>query len=82
MAERSDWEQWEDELPPLGFAHERQTIPPDALRMGLDRNTEEGALVAMAGSLNPARRLHRVVAWALLAAFSLPLVLTLAHDFF
>ena len=81
MAESSDWDAWEDEFPPLGLAHERQAIPADAQRMGLDRNTEEGALVAMAGSLNPARPMHRLVAWVLLAAFSLPLLITVAHEF-
>jgi hypothetical protein len=80
VAERSDWDEWEDELPPVGYAHERQPIPADAQQMGLDRNTEEGALVAMAGSLNPGRPVHRMVAWVLLAAFSLPLLITLAHE--
>jgi hypothetical protein len=57
-------------------------IPADAQRMGLDRNTEEGALVAMAGSLNPAKPSHRLVAWVLLAAFCSPILLTLLHEFF
>ena len=53
-----------------------QGIPADAQRMGLDRNTVEGSLVAMAGSLTGARRSHKVVAWILLAVFAGPLVLT------
>lgn len=57
-----------------------QHLPRDAEVMGLDRNTEEGALVAMAGSLSTAKLAHRVVAWVLLAVFSLPLVLTLLHE--
>lgn len=54
-------------------------IPLDARRMGLDRNTEEGALVALAGSLNPAKLSHRIVAWVLLVAFAIPLMLGLTH---
>ncbi|HEX6247792.1 MAG TPA: hypothetical protein VFZ64_07990 [Nocardioidaceae bacterium] len=52
-------------------------LPADARRMGFDRNTEEGALVALAGSLDPAKRTHRIVAWVLLVAFALPLALGL-----
>ena len=54
-------------------------IPLDARRMGFDRNTEEGALMALAGSLDPRKRSHRVVAWVLLVAFAAPLVLGLTH---
>jgi hypothetical protein len=83
MAQESvDWaEQWEDEPPPLTYAHDSQPIPYDARRMGLDRNTEEGALISMAGSLNPAKPSHRLVAWILLAAFCLPILITLLHEF-
>ncbi|HEX6878211.1 MAG TPA: hypothetical protein VF165_21315 [Nocardioidaceae bacterium] len=62
----------EDFLAPNG-------IPSDARRMGFDRNTEEGALIALAGSLNPERRSHRIVAWVLLVAFTAPLMLGLTH---
>jgi hypothetical protein len=54
-------------------------IPGDARRMGFDRNTEEGALIALAGSLNPGKPSHRLVAWVLLVAFALPLMLGLTH---
>ena len=54
-------------------------IPHDARRMGFDRNTEEGALIALAGSLNPAKLSHRIVAWVLLAAFAMPLLLGLVR---
>jgi hypothetical protein len=47
--------------------------------VGLDRNTEEGALVAFAGSLLAHKPLHRVIAWVLLLAFALPVVLGLLH---
>lgn len=62
----------EDFLAPSG-------IPADARRMGFDRNTEEGALIALAGSLNPAKLSHKVVAWVLLLAFALPLMLGLTR---
>lgn len=54
-------------------------IPRDAKRMGFDRNTEEGALIALAGSLNPGKRSHRIVAWILLVTFAVPLMLGLTH---
>jgi hypothetical protein len=76
-----DWaDQWEDEPPPLTYAHDTHPIPLDARTMGLDRNTEEGALVSMAGSLNPAKPAHRLVAWILLAVFCIPLLVTLLHE--
>ena len=65
----------EDFLGPSG-------IPGDARRLGLDRNTQEGALIAFAGSLDPTRTLHRVVAWVLLLAFAVPMALGLARPFF
>ena len=54
-----------------------QGVPEDAQRMGLDRNTVEGSLVAMAGSLSSARSSHKLVAWVLLAVFAAPPALTL-----
>ena len=65
----------EDFLGPSG-------IPGDARRLGLDRNTQEGALIAFAGSLDPTRTLHRVVAWVLLLAFAVPMALGLARPLF
>ena len=50
-------------------------MPVDAQYLGLDRNTEEGALVAMSASLNGAKPFHRLVAWALLAVFAVPMLL-------
>ncbi|HSS67244.1 MAG TPA: hypothetical protein VLK34_01750 [Nocardioidaceae bacterium] len=77
-----DWhEQWDDEPPPLTYAYDNHPIPGDARRMGLDRNTEEGAIVAMVGSLNPAKPMHRFVAWVLLAVFCVPLLITLLNEF-
>ena len=54
-------------------------LPLDATRMGFDRNTEEGALIALAGSLNPGKLSHRIVAWVLLVAFAVPLMLGLTR---
>jgi hypothetical protein len=55
---------------------DRRGVPPDARQLGLDRNTEEGALIAFSGSLDSRKRTHRVVAWTLLASFSLPILVT------
>lgn len=57
-------------------------IPADARRIGLDRNTEEGAMLAMAASLDPAKASHRLVAWVLLAAFVGPLLLGVTRQLF
>jgi hypothetical protein len=66
-------------LPP-GCSDSRHGLADDARALGLDRNTEEGALVAMAGSLDPARPFHRVVAWILLLAFAAPLLLGVSRQ--
>jgi hypothetical protein len=50
-------------------------IPFDARRMGLDRNTEEGAMVALAGSLDPAKLSHKLIAWVLLLVVAAPVLL-------
>jgi len=64
-------------LESLGVPH--QIPSSDARRIGLDRNTEEGALIAFSASLRPGNPTHRVIAWILLAAFGLPAVLALLH---
>lgn len=51
-------------------------LPAEHERMGLSRNTEEGALLEFANALNPARLSHRVVAWVVLLAIGLPLLLS------
>lgn len=43
-------------------------LPDDARALGLDRNTEEGAWVHFASSLDSSRPLHKVVAWVLIFA--------------
>lgn len=65
------------EFPPTGHLHAMQHVPSDAQLMGLDRNTEEGALVALAGSLSPAKPSHRLVAWMVLFSFVAPVLLAM-----
>lgn len=72
---RGDDEPVEDLIRPEDFLPQRP-MPGDARRMGLDRNTEEGALVALASSLDPAKLSHRIVAWLLLVALVAPLLLS------
>jgi hypothetical protein len=64
-------------LDALGVPHHFGS--PDARRLGLDRNTEEGALIAFSSSLRPNNPVHRVVAWILLAAFGIPALVALLH---
>jgi hypothetical protein len=79
-----DGDEYDDEdtafvrhLDALGVPHPYGSA--DARRIGLDRNTEEGALLAFSGALRPDRPTHRLVAWVLLVAFGLPVVLLLLH---
>lgn len=55
----------------------RNRMPHDAQRMGIDRWSDEAGLIAVAASLNPAKPWHRVAAWVMLLAITLPLVLNL-----
>lgn len=56
--------------------HLQRATPQDHERMGLDRNTVEGAMVNFASTLDGKRRKHRIVAWAILFfMFGLPLLL-------
>lgn len=71
-----------DERPPLVHTGSQVGIPRDAQLMGFDRNTEEGALIAMTGSLSAAKPFHKIVAWMLMVAFSLPLLLTVWYEIF
>ncbi|MDQ6641913.1 MAG: hypothetical protein M3Y66_05390 [Actinomycetota bacterium] len=50
----------------------------EAARMGLDRNTLEGAQLHFFSNLSPNKLLHKTVAWvALFLMFGLPLLLRL-----
>lgn len=64
------WEDDEDEgwTPPTH-------LPLDAQRMGLNRSVPDGALLDFAGSLDPAKPLHRVTAWVMLVVFAFPAAL-------
>jgi hypothetical protein len=55
-------------------------IPGDARRLGLDRNTEEGALIALAASLDPGKVSHKIIAWVLLFVVTAPLMLGLLQE--
>lgn len=55
-------------------------LPADARRMGLDRNTQEGAMIALAGSLDPAKISHRIIAWVLILVFAGPIVFGLVME--
>ncbi|MGD9959658.1 hypothetical protein [Nocardioides sp.] len=72
-----------DDVPELhAHVHAMQGIPDDARMLGLDRNTTEGALIGMAGSLSGSKLSHRIVAWALLLVFLGPLVIGLLNNLF
>lgn len=64
-------------LDALGVPHTYGSA--DARRVGLDRNTEEGALLAFSAALRPDKVVHRAVAWVLLAAFVVPVALAALH---
>jgi hypothetical protein len=59
---------------PDGLTNRFHGIPADARQMGIDRYTEEGAMIAMASSLDGTKRSHRVVAWVILSSFAAPLI--------
>jgi hypothetical protein len=52
-----------------------QTMPSEARRIGLSHHVPEGAILDFAGRLDSSRPFHRAVAWVLLVAFGLPVVL-------
>ncbi|MGI9155870.1 MAG: hypothetical protein ACR2FG_04440 [Marmoricola sp.] len=69
-------------LPP-GAVPRAMTSPyanEDAARMGLDRNTLEGAQLHFFSNLDSRRITHKLVAWvALFLMFGLPLLLSIAQ---
>ena len=58
----------------------RNRMPHDAQRMGVDRWSDEAGLIAVAAALDPAKRWHRVAAWVMLIAITLPLALNLVLE--
>ena len=55
-------------------------MPADQARLGLDRNTVEGAWIEFASSLDRRKPAHRVVAWVLLLLIGGPLLLAAAQQ--
>jgi hypothetical protein len=54
-------------------------MPDDLRRMGLTRNTEEGAWIEFASMLDRSKPSHVAVAWLiLLALFGIPLLMTVS----
>jgi hypothetical protein len=52
-------------------------LPDDLRRMGLTRNTEEGAWIEFASMLNPSKPSHVAVAWLILVTlFGIPVLMT------
>jgi hypothetical protein len=63
---------------PLRVGRPRHYGTPDAARIGLDRNTPEGAEIAFFAHLSGSRTSHKVVAWiALFLMFGVPILLRL-----
>ncbi len=75
---------WDDDndLEPVLHFHHVEALPEDAVRMGLDRHTQEGAMIGLAGSLNASKASHRLVAWLILLSLTVPLLLTLMRGLF
>ncbi len=65
-----DWSDHDDDTPPYWEAGRR--LPGDARRMGLTHHVPDGALLDFAGALDPAKPLHRITAWVMLAVFATP----------
>jgi hypothetical protein len=71
-----------DDWDPITGFTSHTAMPADAQLMGLDRNTEEGALVAMSASLRPTRVSHRIMAWLLLLSFAVPYLVATLQEIF
>jgi hypothetical protein len=55
----------------------RNPFPLDAQRMGIDRWSDDAGMIAIAASLDPAKVSHKIVAWLMLLAVTVPLLLNL-----
>ena len=49
-------------------------MPVDQARLGLDRNTVEGAWIEFASALDRTKASHRIVAWVLLVLILVPVL--------
>jgi hypothetical protein len=63
---------------PVSGAWQPPPLPDDARRMGLNRNTVEGAWLELASVLDRRKPSHVLVALLALAIFVVPVLLTLA----
>ena len=59
---------------PSGLPWDGPGMPAEARRIGLDRNTVEGAWLELASNLDRRKKSHLVIAVVLLAVFVLPLL--------
>jgi len=55
----------------------RSPFPLDAQRMGIDRWSDDAAMIAVAASLDPGKTSHRLIAWLMLLAITAWLAATL-----
>jgi hypothetical protein len=62
---------------PTGPPWDGPAMPADSRRIGLDRNTVEGAWIELASNLDRRKPAHLVVAILLLVVFVLPVLTTL-----
>jgi hypothetical protein len=75
--EDPDWEPGDVELiRPEDFLP-ATPFPLDAQRMGIDRWSDDAGMIAIAASLDPAKLSHKIVAWLMLVAVLVPLVVNL-----
>jgi hypothetical protein len=70
---------YDAEQVPRGRPWDGLAMPADSRRMGLDRNTVEGAWLELASNLDRRKKSHLVVAIVLLAVFVLPLLTQLRY---
>jgi len=55
-------------------------FPVDARQMGIDRWSDDAGMLAVAASLNPAKPSHRIFAWLMLLAVTVPFVINLWYE--
>jgi hypothetical protein len=55
-------------------------FPPEAQRMGIDRWSDDAGMLAIAANLDPAKLSHKIVAWLMLLAVLVPLVINLLSE--
>ena len=48
-------------------------FPLDAQRMGIDRWSDNAGMIAVAASLDPAKRWHKAIAWVMLIGLAVPM---------